>query len=256
MIAFIGVFSFFGLLVCINRFIKKKPRKPVAISIAVCFMIFIVCLAIDLSNENKQQADYKDLIKPEQISTLTGGETFALKAEKSNNTIVEKSSQHEEFSDPINYDKLQNVFLAFNFEITEDDLIKLIEDSHLEYTIQKYNGSPKKFCYKIAYEHDVALQKRGKSGDYIDISFSLSDRSFMYAEYFNHKSFKTALLYNYGTYWDLRETEENNQYSGFYYYKPGDGEGGITIEHSNGNSNKTGYHYVNTGEEALWGVLN
>ena len=205
--------------------------------------------------ENKQQADYKDLIKPEQISTLTGGETSALNAEKSNNTIVEESSQHEEFSDPINYDKLQNLFLAFDFEITEDDLIKLIEDNHLEYTVQKYNGSPKTLHYKIAYEHDVALQKYAKSGDHIDISFSISDGSFMHAEYFNNKAFKTALLYNYGTYWDFRESEGNNQYSGFYYHKPGDEEGGITIEYGNGNSNETGYHYVNTGEDALSGVL-
>ena len=126
MIAFIGVLSFLGLLVSINTFIKKKPTKPAVIGIAVCFIIFIGCLAIDLSNDNNQQSDYKVIIESDQIITLTDEETAAINIEESNNSLVEEASQYGIFSKPINYDKLQNIFLAFNFEITEDDLIKLI----------------------------------------------------------------------------------------------------------------------------------
>ncbi len=256
MIAFIGVLSFFGLLASINGCIRKKPTKSTTMGAAICFMIFVICLAIDLSDENNQQENYKVIMESEQISVLTGIETAASNTEESNSAIMNEAIQYEEFSEPIKYDKLQNLFLAFNFEITEDDLIKLIEDNHLEYTVKKYNGSPKTLHYKIAYEPDVALQKYAKSGDHIDISFSLSDGSFMYAEYFNNKVFKTALLYNYGVYWDFSESEGNNQYSGFYYHEPGDREGGITIEYRNGRSTETGYHNVNTGEDALSGVLN
>ena len=133
------------------------------------------------------------------------------------------------------------MFLSFSFETTEDDLTKWIEDNDLKYTSKEYNGTPKKKSYKIAYEDDVALMRHAESGDHVEISFCKEDGSFIYAEYFNYTTFKTALLYNYGTYWDYRETEGKNKYSGYYYHKPGDNEGGITIEYNNGNiSSKTG----------------
>ena len=176
--------------------------------------------------------------------------------EKRENIIEEDTTIIEESSQDIDYDKLQSIFLTLSFETIEDDLIKWIEDNSLEYTAEEYNSKPKQITYCIAYEHDVALQKYAESGDYIKISFSKEDGTFMYAEYFNNNAFKTALLYNYGTYWKLMENEGNNKYSGYYYYKPGDSEGGITIEYSNGNSTETGYHSVENGEDALFGVLN
>ena len=288
MVAFIGVISFFGLLACIvmtiSNAIRKKPIKPVAIGIVVCFVFFVVCLAVTPPIENNQQADNKEPTESEQIITSKEEETTTSNTEESENvfdedtTIIEESSQDvnddseepseskepvvekestqsEEITDAINYDKLQSLFLTFSFETTEDDLIKWIEDNNLEYTAKKYNGSPKTMHYKIAYEHDVALQKYAESGDHIEISFDIADGAFMYAEYFNNNAFKTALLYNYGTYYDFRENEGNNKYSGYYYYKPGDDEGGITIEYNNGNSTETGYHSAKNGEDALSSVL-
>lgn len=281
MVAFIGVISFFGLLACIvmtiSNAIRKKPVKPVAIGIAVCFVLFVVCLAITPPIENNQQADNKEPTESEQIITSKEEETTTSNTEESENileessqyvnddseepseskelVVEEESTQSEEVTDAISYDKLQSLFLAFSFKTTEDDLIKWIEDNNLEYTAKKYNGTPKTIQYKIAYEPDVALQKYAESGDCIEISFNIADGSFMYAKYFNNNTFKSALLYNYGTYYDFRENEGNNKYSGYYYHKPGDDEGGITIEYNNGNSTETGYHSTENGEDALSGVL-
>lgn len=239
--AFIGVISFFGLIACIImtiiNAIKKKPIKRLAIGIAVCFVVFVICMSVTPPVENNQQNDNKELVESKEP------------------VFDEKSSQSEEITDAVNYDKLQSLFLSFSFETTEDDLTKWIEDNDLKYTSKEYNGSPKKKSYKIAYEDDVALMRHAESGDHVEISFCKEDGSFLYAEYFNYTTFKTALLYNYGTYWDFRETEGNNKYSGYYYHTSGESEGGITIEYSNGNSTETNYYSVENGEKALSVVL-
>lgn len=257
MVAFIGLISFFGLIACIImtiiNAIRKKPIKPLAIGIAIFLLFFIICLTVTPPVEN-QQTDNKESTESEQIITSKEEETSTSNTEESEN-VLEESIQSEEITYAINYDKLQSLFLAFSFETTEDDLIEWIADNDLEYTAEQYNGTPKTMHYKIAYEHDVALQKYAESGDYIELSFSKEDGSFMYAEYFNNTAFKTALLYNYGTYWDFREKEGNNKYSGYYYYTPGENEGGITIEYSNGNSTETGYYSEENGENTLSSVL-
>ena len=73
------------------------------------------------------------------------------------------------------------------------------------------------------------LQKYAESGDSLEVSFNKEDGTILYAEYFNEASFRNALYYNYGTYWDFREDELDNTYTGYYYYKPGDTKGGITM---------------------------
>lgn len=262
MIAFIGVISFFGLIafiiMTIINAIRKKPIKRLAIGIAVFFVVFVICLAVIPPVENNQQIDNKEPTESEQIMASKEDEGDNSKEPvKSEEPVVDKElTQSEEITDTVNYDKLQSLFLSFSFETTEDDLIKWIEDNGLKYTSKEYNGSPKNKSYKIAYEDDVALMRHAESGDHVEISFCKENGSFMYAEYFNYTTFKTALLYNYGTYWDFREREENNKYSGYYYHTSGESKGGITIEYSNGNSTETGYYSVENGENTLSIVLN
>ena len=38
---------------------------------------------------------------------------------------------------------------------------------------------------------------------------------------------------NYGMHWDFRKDASDNAYTGYYYNKPGDTKGGITIKYSN-----------------------
>lgn len=251
MMAIVGVISFFGFIVGIVRtiisVIRKRPVKP--IGTVACLLVFIVCMSVTPSVENNNSIESNKPTELEMIITSTEEPV------ESEIVFIDEEAKHEEIKPAIVYDKLQNLFLMLSFDTTEDNLIKWIKDNGLEYVAQQYNGSPKHITYKIAYKHDVALHRHAESGDYIEASFSKEDGSFMYAEYFNSNAFKTVLLYNYGTYWDLREDKGNNKYSGYYYYKPGESEGGVTIEYSNGRSTETGYHNADTGEYALACIL-
>lgn len=149
------------------------------------------------------------------------------------------------------YDDLQMMFLSIDKDTTEDDLLKLIEEYEVAYTAEDYNGTPKERCYNIAFEEGVALQRYADSGDTLEVSFDKNDGTVLYAEYFNNEAFMDAVYYNYGTYWNFREDEPGNVYSGYYYYKPGDTKGGITMKYSNGNTKETGYHNVDSAEDAL-----
>ena len=155
----------------------------------------------------------------------------------------------------VEYDALQKVFIGFTLDTTQEDVMNLINEYGLEYSSQKYNGTPKSIQYKIAFDKGVTPQKYADEGDHIEVSFNVADGTLLHAEYFNLKAFKTAVLYGYGTYWDFRSDEPNNQYSGHYYHKPGDTKGGITIKYSNGRSSETGYHQATSAEDALLNVL-
>ena len=54
-------------------------------------------------------------------------------------------------STPVEYDALQQVFLALNNDTTIEELNSLIVDNDLEYTSQDYNGTPKTTNVKLAY---------------------------------------------------------------------------------------------------------
>ena len=175
--------------------------------------------------------------------------TFGFEASasnKENDIMIEKLQT---------YDELQNIFLSVDKDTTEDDILNLVEEYGLEYTVEEYNGRPKSRNYCIAFEADVALQKYADSGDVLEVSFDKNDGTILYAEYFNNEAFMETVYYNYGTYWDFGEDEPGNVYSGYYYHKPGDTKGGITMKYSNGNTKETGYHSVDSAEDALGDIL-
>ena len=153
------------------------------------------------------------------------------------------------------YDNLQTMFLSIDKDTTEDDLLKLIEEYDVAYTAEDYNGTPKERCYNIAFEEGAALQRYADSGDTLEVSFDQNDGTVLYTEYFNDEAFMDALYYNYGTHWDFSEDEPGNVYTGYYYHKPGDTKGGITMKYSNGNTKETGYHSVDSAEDALGDIL-
>lgn len=152
-----------------------------------------------------------------------------------------------------NYDTLQTIFTQINTTTKPSDIESVITNNNLAFTKQEYNGTPKNVTYKIAYDKNVALQKHGSSGDYLSISFNANDGSVMTIEY--HKNLTEALLYNYGTHWDFREKNPNNQYSGYYYQLDSMKTDGIEIKYSNGNTKKTSYHRVDSADSALSGIL-
>lgn len=249
MTAIIGLLSFFGFIVCIImtviNAIRKKPVKQVALGIVVCFVVFAVAVAInpaDDSNNVTTVETHHAVDVVEVTETAKHAEAVATAESIQIETTVE-------------YDALQKVFIELTLVTTEEDVMNLINEYGLEYSSQKYNGTPKSIQYKIAFDKGVTPQKYADEGDYIEVSFNVADGTLLHAEYFNLKAFKTAVLYGYGTYWDFCSDEPNSQYSGHYYHKPGDTKGGITIKYSNGRSSETGYHQATSAEDALLNVL-
>ena len=118
-------------------------------------------------------------------------------------------------------DALGAIFLGLSFETTPEEIEKAAADYGLEYTKQNYNGSPKKTCYNLAYTEGAALQRYADSGDSMEIVFSRADGSFMYAVYSNEAAFVSAILFNYGSYFDLRAKEPGGPESGYYSQVPG-----------------------------------
>ena len=229
---FIILFSlYFGIFILTNN--KKIKYK----SIFAYILILIICLvSLPIKDVQAQDSNKKHVIT---------------KINSSKEKTTKKSNKNKK----IKYDKLQQLFLSINIQTTENDLIQYSENNNLEYTIEEYNGEPKKKTYKIAFKEAVALQKYADSGDYVEVTFNNEDGSLMYMEYFNNKKFKNAILYNYGTYWEFMEKEAHNKYTGYYYHKPGDSNGGITIKYNNGNRTKTGYHKVKNAKKALKCIL-
>ena len=255
MTAIIGILSLLGFIVCIImtviNAIRKKPVKQAALGIAVCFVVFAVAVAItpadDSNNVNTVETNHAvDVVEVTETTKHT--EVVATTEPVQIETTVEAVPTVE-------YDALQKVFIGFTLDTTQEDVMNLINEYGLEYSSQKYNGTPKSIQYKIAFDKGVTPQKYADEGDHIEVSFNVADGTLLHAEYFNLKAFKTAVLYGYGTYWDFRSDEPNNQYSGHYYHKPGDAKGGITIKYSNGRSSETGYHQATSAEDALLNVL-
>ena len=180
-----------------------------------------------------------------------GGVSFGDSDQKEQTEKSESVSATSESvaTEPVEYDALQQIFLALNNDTTIDDLNSLIADNDLEYTVQEYNGTPKNISVKLAYSQDIALQKYAAEGDHVEVSFDKEVGTLLYAEYSNLNTFKIALYYNYGTYWDFFQREANNNYTGYYYHTPGDNHGGIVI------GTETGYHKCSDGKEAIENVI-
>lgn len=253
MLDFFTVISFWGFVVCfiifIVKAIRRKPLKPVGIAIAVCVVVFGICVIVSPSPEPREKHQTEQLQQTEQ--TRQSDTTVETQTQPSAESETEEPTSEIE----VEYDDLQKVFLAITIKTTEDDVKSMIKEYGLEFSAEDYNGTPKKTCYKIAFDENVTPQKYADSGDYIEVSFSKEDGSLLVAEYFNENSFMDAILYNYGVYWDFREESPNNDYTGYYYYKPGNTEGGITMKYNNGNSTETGYHSVSSAKEALANIL-
>lgn len=255
MVALFGVLSFIGLIVCIVLIIikalRKKPVKPLATGFLVCFVIFVICLALtpknvstekemdqaketeSITQDNKKTEYTKETPESTEDNVYNKAKTKEDNPKKEESTATEPSEpENEENIKVIEYDALQKVFLTISDATIEEDILELIDKYGLKYTAQRYNGNPKHNTYRLAYVHDVALQKYSEPGDSLEIAFSEEDGSLMYAEYFNYDSFMNAVYYHHGTYWNLHKT-------GYFYHKPGESD----------------YHSVQTPEDALSNIL-
>ena len=250
---FLWVF-FFPIMITIFLVKTDKLRLPVKIVLIVVLWIFFII--IGMTNDNENVNDTESYSKDTEFEIEESNEkenkfpTVSV-AEEKDDTIISQEIGKNEF---VEYDTLQNLFLILSFDTAIESIDSFISENNLEFTKKEYNGTPKKYVYKIAYKPRVALQRYADSGDYVKVCFSRYDGSLLYAEYFNDSALMVALLYNYGTFWDFRESKPNNTYSGYYYSKPGKYDG-VIIEYANGLSTQTSYHECSNAEEALLNVV-
>ena len=218
------------IVIGVNK-IEKNPKRIKMICLVNCFVIAIACMG----------CGEEERIESDKVTV------------NSENPV--QDTQHKEKLEQVEYDKLQKLFLDVNISTVENELLSIIEENGLEYSVQEYNGTPKKITYKIAFAKGVVAQKHADTGDYVEVSFDEGNGTLLFMRYYSSEHMKEVLLYNYGTYWDFNEKEPDNQYTGYYYHILGINEGGITIHYDNGNNSETGYFDVDTGEAALKNIL-
>lgn len=138
---------------------------------------------------------------------------------------------------------MDQIFYAVDLDTTYQQAMKLIEESGLYYSVREFNGTPKKISIIASDIEAAAKHSYAASGDSIQLCFDKGTNALLYMQYCDDKTLCSALLYSYGTYWDFREKEPNNQYTGLYYQDPMDfDKNGIVMVYSNGNSTKTNYY--------------
>lgn len=274
----------FLILFIIGLFAKKlKIRPKISIlAVIICVISFIYCsvgYTATMSPEQKaeqekieqqkadQQENKKSDVKANNESVNDGNEKEEKEEKEDKDSAIKKSSKQEDQKsrntknenqdNKKKYDALQRVFIAINKDTSIEELNTLISDNNLHFTTQEYNDdSWTTLIYKIAYTDGVALQKYADSGDNLEVAFSNNNNILEYAVYNKEQNGKEVIFYNFGTWYDFRETEPNNKYSGYYFIDNSTAEkmfdeNGIKIKYSNGNVGKTNYYAYNSAEDVL-----
>lgn len=113
-------------------------------------------------------------------------------------------------------DGLQKLFMELKFETTMSDVEKLAKKYNMKISKAEYNGS---LNYKIGATEEAASFARGSNGDYIEFVFdSRNDFAFMFAQYHKRDKYSSAILFQYGSYFDLRSNKIDEGKKGYYYY--------------------------------------
>lgn len=210
--------------------IKAKYTKYMKYDIVMIIVSFIITGVLMLPTNDI--TNIKTEVKTEQVV-----KTEEKQMDTSDEQVVEE--------DNIEYDNLQKLFIGLNENTTEQQFIEVMKATGLPYSYneQKTTGQ-EEISYKIAFKEGVTPFKYAtESGDYMEIQFDRRkghENKLMYATYFCHDTFRTAMFYVYGTYFDMMDKEPGENI-GYYSYASGDRKGGITITYSNGNTSETGY---------------
>lgn len=167
-------------------------------------------------------------------------------------TAPTTSTDESTVSIVVEYDSLQQIFIA----ITPDSGIEMIEEMVADYglcfTEKEYNKSSggKKISYKIAYTEGAAKQSHADPGDYLDITFDKETGTLMTAQYVCSESTGSALLYCHGTWFSFSEKNAQD-YSGYYWVNSLAKEDGIIVKYQNGNDIATKYFPYDSAENLI-----
>lgn len=221
---------------------KNKFNKNIIILFLMTIIIvFANGCAGDLSSENSITHESQ-----QEVSTT--------------NKTTENDQEIEDIIDEktYEYDALQRIFMEITINTTPEELEKLISQYKLYFTIEEYNQSSKgkAHTYKIAYTEGAAKQKYADSGDYIKVSFDNGNGDKLKtAQYVNSQNISySALLYNYGTWWDFSDNNAED-YSGYYVCDSFGDKKGIIIKYANGNEKESNYFRCDSAKEAINKVI-
>lgn len=114
-------------------------------------------------------------------------------------------------------DDLQKLFMELKFENTIKDIETMAKKYNMKIGKRNYNGE---VCYKIGKAEKAVSFLQDATGDYIQVSFdSRNNYNFMLAYYHNHTYWTEAILFKYGSYFDLHINDMNKKEMwGYYYY--------------------------------------
>lgn len=119
-----------------------------------------------------------------------------------------KKKQEPERGMVSEYDVLQEFFVSMTADTTIEELENWIEKNDLKFEIEKYPGS-----HSIEYTAGIEYEEGKRhpfTGDTIEVTFSSDDGSLKIGVYTKH--YVSAIFFQSGTYWDLRDSSEKGYY--------------------------------------------
>ena len=106
------------------------------------------------------------------------------------------------------YDVLQEFFVSMTADTTIEEIEKWIDENDLKFDIKEYSGSNSiEYTAGIEYEEG---KRHPFIGDTIEVTFNSDTGVLKYGVYTKH--FVSAIFFQSGIYWDLRDSSEKGYY--------------------------------------------
>jgi hypothetical protein len=93
---------------------------------------------------------------------------------------IEETIEDTEQKEEIAYDRLHQLYLEINSDMSYEEVLTKVKQSGLPYRDNKYNGSR---MIKVAFDEEVVPHKYAKEGDHIEIHFEDLNSDNRYEEY-------------------------------------------------------------------------
>lgn len=142
-------------------------------------------------------------------------------------TETQAIANMEQAENPISYDALQKLFLRIDDSISPEKLDDLLNGEEFKSVVLGRRTDMGYNIYRVAYSEKVTKGIRGEHGDYLMIEFdSGRNDKFQMAVYHKQGKAGDAILFRYGSYWQLSSSNPDDQSKwGYYYYSAKLGKG-------------------------------
>lgn len=172
--------------------------------LTVIIAISVIGQALGLWNTT----DDENNIKVDSSST-------ALTTDKSNLVSEVSKTKQERSTDYVSYDKLQQLYIDVNSDMSYKEMLKLVKKTKLPYSEERYNGSR---LVQVAFTEGCTLQKYKKeAGDYLEIYYDYTEANNS-EDNLDKYTFATCVYNPYGSGIGLINHKHGHYFS---YSKPG-----------------------------------